>query len=63
MQPSEVGRAMSASRNGLLLEDRVPRMHMIDERTAAKESLHLSQFITTEYGFCCFHASLSASRL
>ena len=57
MPPSDVARIMSASRNGLLMDDRVPRMHMMDDRTAANDSLHLSQLITTGYGFCCFWAS------
>ena len=42
---------------GLLLDDFVPRMHMMDDLTAAKDSLHLSQLITTLYGFCSFQAS------
>ena len=54
---------MSASRNGLLMDDLVPWMHMMDDRTAANDSLHLSQLITTGYGFCCFRASMSASLL
>ena len=56
MPPSDVARVMSASRNGLLMDDLVPRMHMMDDRTAANDSLHLSQLITTGYGFCCFRA-------
>ena len=50
---SDVTRVMSASRNGLLMDDLVPRMHMMDDRTAANDSLHLSQLITTGYGFFC----------
>ena len=52
MPPSDVARVISASLSGLLLEDLVPRMHMMDDRTAAKDSLHLSQLMTTGYGFC-----------
>ena len=63
MPPSDVARAISASLSGLLLEDLVPRMHMMDDRTAAKDSLHLSQLMTTGYSFCCFKASISASLL
>ena len=63
MPPSDVARVMSASRNGLLEDDLVPRMHMMDDRTAANDSLHLSQLITSGYGFCCFRASMSASLL
>ena len=47
MPPSDVARIMSASRNGLLMDDLVPRMHMMDDRTAANDSLHISQLITT----------------
>ena len=53
MPPSDVERVISASRSGLLKDDLVPRMHMMDDRTAAKDSLHLSQLITTEYGLRC----------
>ena len=63
MPPSDVARVISASRSGLLKDNLVPRMHMMDDRTAAKDSLHLSQLITTGYGFCCFWASMSASLL
>ena len=61
--PSDVARVMSASRRGLLLDDLAPQMHMMDDLTAAKDSLHLSQLITTLYGFCPFQASISASLL
>ena len=47
MPPSDVARVMSASRSGLLMNDLVPRMHMMDDRTTAKDSLHLSQLIIT----------------
>ena len=47
MPPSDVARVISASLSGLLLEDLVPRMHIMDNRTAAKDSLHLSQMMTT----------------
>ena len=63
MPPSDVARVILASLSGLLLEDLVPRMHMMDDRTAAKDSLHLSQLMTTGYGFCCFKVSISASLL
>ena len=63
MPPSDVARVISASLSGLLLEALVPRMHMMGDRTAAKDSLHLSQLMTTGYGFCCFKASISASLL
>ena len=58
MPPSNVASVISASLSGLLLEDLVPLMHVMDDRTAEKDSLHLSQ-----YGFCCFEASISASLL
>ena len=63
MPPSDVVRVISASRSGLLKDDLVPRMHMMDDRTAAMDSLHLSQLIITEYGVRCFRASMSASLL
>ena len=37
MPPSDVARVISASLSGLLLEDLVPRMHMMDDRTAAND--------------------------
>ena len=49
MPPSDVARVMSASRNDLLMDDLVPPMHMMYDRTAANDSLHLSQLITTGY--------------
>ena len=33
----------------LFRDDLVPRMHIIEDRTAAKDSLHLCQLITTEF--------------
>ena len=63
MPPSCVVRVISASLSGLLLKDLVPRMHVMDDRMAAKDSLHLSQLMTTGYCFCCFEASISASLL
>ena len=50
MQPSDVARIMSASHIGRFYDDRVPRMHMIDDCNAANDNLHLSQLIVTEYG-------------
>ena len=52
MHPSDVARVMSASRIGCFCDDRVPRMHMIDDCNAANDNLHLSQLIVTEYGSC-----------
>ena len=63
MPPSCVARVISASLSGLLLEDLVPRMHVMDDRTAAKDSLHLRQLMTAGYGFCCFEASISVRLL
>ena len=47
MPPSNVSRVISASLSGLLLEDLVPWMHVMDDQTAARDSLHLSQLMTT----------------
>ena len=54
MPPSDIVRVISASRSDLLKDNLVPRMHMMDDRTAAKDSLHLSQLITTENGRSLF---------
>lgn len=54
---------MSASARGRPVDDLVPGMQRTDDLTAAKESLHLSQAITTEYGFLSLTASISASLL
>ena len=48
MPPSDAARVMSASCNGLLLDDLVPRMHMAAKLTAANESLHLNHRVKTE---------------
>ena len=42
MSPLDVARVMFASRMGLLLDDLVPRMHMMADLMATKDSLHLS---------------------
>ena len=63
MPPLDVARVMSASRRGLLLDDLVPRINMMDDLTAAKDSLNLNQLITTPYGFCFFQASISVTAL
>ena len=61
--PSAVARVMSGTRIGRWREDLLPRTHIMAERRVAKDSRHLSQPITVEYGFCCFPAIMSASRL
>ena len=54
---------MSGTRIGRWREDLLPRTHIMAERRVAKDSRHLSQPITVEYGFCCFPEIMSASRL
>ena len=61
--PSAVARVMSGTRIGRWREDLLPRTHIIAERRVAKDNRQLSQPITVEYGFCCFPAIMSASRL
>ena len=63
MHPSVVTRVMSASCRGRWLDDLVPRMHNTEDLTAANDSLHLSQLITTEYGLFSFRASMPANLL
>ena len=59
--PSAVARVMSGI--GQWREDLLPRTYIIAGRRVAKDSRHLNQPITVEYGFCCFPAIMSASRL
>ena len=59
MEPSDVARVISASLTGLFIDDLVPRIHMMADLTAAKDSLHLNQLMTVAYGFCCFQACIS----
>jgi len=47
--PHWVAKVMSSSHPGLCTDDLVPLMHRIADRTAANNSLHLGQLITTEY--------------
>ena len=49
--PSAVARVMSGTRIGRWREDLLPRTHIMAERRVAKDSRHLSQPITVEYGF------------
>ena len=44
-------------------EDLLSRTHIMAERRVGQDSGHLSQPITVEYGFCCFPAIMSVSRL
>ena len=62
-RPSAVARVMSGTRIGRWREDLLPRTHIMAERRVANDSRYLSQPITVEYGFCCFPAIMSASRL
>ena len=61
--PSAVARVMSGTRIWWWREDLLPRTHIMAESRVAKDSRHLSQPITVEYGFCCFPAIMSASPL
>ena len=47
--PSGAARMMSATHNGLLLDDLVPPMQMMAKLTAENENLHFNHHVTTEY--------------
>ena len=50
-RPSAVAKVMSGTRIGRWREDLLPRTHIMAERRVAKDSRHLSQPITVEYGY------------
>ena len=57
--PSVDSSVRSFSLSVLPNEDRVPRIHMMEERRMAKLCRHLSHPMTMEYGLSCFCDSMS----